>query len=430
MHICFVSCAFAPLHGGGVAVSLALLAEEFISKGHQVSVFTLDNNQHKKTSTVSFRKLNNVGCYVFNADGVNVDFFDRYRQRDYYNRKVEKAFSVVVEEANFDVIHFHAIQGLGANLINVPHKFNIRSVVSFHDFWWVCPNLFYTDLEYADCQLDCSVCHKQLSSLSDSYKTKIQFYDNRREYLKAQLDKVDVVLSNSKFLKNEMSNWAIDKVSLNENGIDLPKNELNKVKVIGRAIIGFVGGDSELKGYSIVRSAFELVKDPNVELHIYGLPFIGKKNWLKDIRKGIAVNKIQDIPKKVIKRVFSSRTESVGDSRVKLFGTFSKDEKYDVFNTFDAVIVGTRVKESFSLVTREAQILNIPVITGDCGGPLDIIEDGVNGYVYDRNSSTSLSDAIHRYLVDAKKSVEYDFKIGEIQSITGQSEELLKHYTA
>ena len=425
MHICLVSCAYAPIHGGGVAVSLSLLAKEFIKSGIQVSVFTIDSNISKKDGEVSVKEFDSVTCYVYNSKGTNVDFFDRYKQKDYYNKRIEKAFRKVVLKVECDVVHFHAIQGMGANLLNVSSDLNLKSFVSFHDFWWVCPNLFYTDHDYEDCSRDCSNCHIQLKSRSNVYKADEAFYIERREYLLSQLKKVDVIFSNSNYLKSEIAFWDLPNIRLNENGVDIPSNVSNGSPK-GTIVIGFVGGESELKGYSIVLDAFDKVENQDVRLHIHGTSMSTMSTWRANLIKGLRVNPIHQLPRKLYSRLRSKREQT--DGRVKIFGTYGPKEKYDVFRTFDALIVGTRVKESFSLVTREAQILGIPVITSDCGGPLDVIEEGKNGYVYERNSSTSLTNAINRYLSDRQNGVKYLFSTKKITSIKEQAQELTEFY--
>ncbi|HEU0126202.1 MAG TPA: glycosyltransferase, partial [Flavobacterium sp.] len=42
------------------------------------------------------------------------------------------------------------------------------------------------------------------------------------------------------------------------------------------------------------------------------------------------------------------------------------------------------VKETFGVVVIEALSMGLPVLASNCGGPEELIEDGVNGFIYDQ----------------------------------------------
>jgi glycosyltransferase involved in cell wall biosynthesis len=56
--------------------------------------------------------------------------------------------------------------------------------------------------------------------------------------------------------------------------------------------------------------------------------------------------------------------------------------------------------ESFGLVLLEAMSLEIPTIAASSGGPLEIIDDGVTGFLFRPNSAESLSKHLVHVLND------------------------------
>ena len=64
------------------------------------------------------------------------------------------------------------------------------------------------------------------------------------------------------------------------------------------------------------------------------------------------------------------------------------------------VVVPSLMRESCSLVTREALVRGIPVVTSDCGGPEEVLREGANGLVFDTGSVTGLAAALDRLAGD------------------------------
>lgn len=64
-----------------------------------------------------------------------------------------------------------------------------------------------------------------------------------------------------------------------------------------------------------------------------------------------------------------------------------------LFNKHDALLMCSRM-EAFGRVTVEALKSGLPVIGADTGGTLEIIEDGVNGYLYKAGDAPDLAEKI------------------------------------
>jgi len=67
----------------------------------------------------------------------------------------------------------------------------------------------------------------------------------------------------------------------------------------------------------------------------------------------------------------------------------------DIYRQCDVWLCGSRT-EGFHLPPLEAMACRCPVVSTRVGGPLDIIEEGVNGYLVDLEDSSALADRLVR----------------------------------
>jgi glycosyltransferase involved in cell wall biosynthesis len=74
-----------------------------------------------------------------------------------------------------------------------------------------------------------------------------------------------------------------------------------------------------------------------------------------------------------------------------------QDTLRDLYAQCDVWMCGSKV-EGFHLPPLEAMACRCPVVSTRVGGPLDIIEDGVNGYLVDVKDTSALSDRVLRVL--------------------------------
>jgi glycosyltransferase involved in cell wall biosynthesis len=76
-----------------------------------------------------------------------------------------------------------------------------------------------------------------------------------------------------------------------------------------------------------------------------------------------------------------------------------------VLRSLDAFVLSS-TSEGFSLATAEAMACGIPVVATRCGGPAEIIDDGVNGTLVPVGMPDRLADALERVMVDAQHRAE------------------------
>jgi len=95
----------------------------------------------------------------------------------------------------------------------------------------------------------------------------------------------------------------------------------------------------------------------------------------------------------------------LGD-RVRLAGAVSNDELLALYEGALAVVYPP-FDEDFGYVTLEAFLARRPVVTtSDAGGPLEFVQDGVNGAVVPPDPE-ALAAAINRYGADRRRAAEH-----------------------
>ncbi|WP_176229215.1 glycosyltransferase family 4 protein [Candidatus Hakubella thermalkaliphila] len=123
-----------------------------------------------------------------------------------------------------------------------------------------------------------------------------------------------------------------------------------------------------LDAFSIVRRAF-----PEVKLKLVG----------------------DEPDSRLLRKVFEL---GVGES-VLFCGALSYEELVHLYQNATLFVLPS-LQEGLGIVTLEAMACGIPVVSTRCGGPEDVIEDGVNGLLVENNSASKLAEAILKLLRD------------------------------
>jgi glycosyltransferase involved in cell wall biosynthesis len=97
--------------------------------------------------------------------------------------------------------------------------------------------------------------------------------------------------------------------------------------------------------------------------------------------------------------------------KVEFIGKVSDEELTKRYNLCD-IFIFPSILEGFGMVNIEAMYLNIPVFASDIGPHREIIEDGVDGFLFDVNNLTLLKEKINIFINDKtlQKSIKLNAK--------------------
>ncbi len=76
-------------------------------------------------------------------------------------------------------------------------------------------------------------------------------------------------------------------------------------------------------------------------------------------------------------------------SSITFEGRYNNEEVLKALPQYDCLLVNSHF-ETFSMITAEALLSGVPVISSKCGGPEQFIEHGVNGYLINKNNKEDL----------------------------------------
>lgn len=185
----------------------------------------------------------------------------------------------------------------------------------------------------------------------------------------------DIIIANSKATKNAISSNE-KKVKVIYNAIEskqikLPDREKN---IKDEIIIGMAGRINRWKGQKLFVDMAERVlkENLNVKFLIAGDVYKGETHILEDLKEYIDSKNLKE--------------------KIILLGQVNDMNSF--YNSLDIFILPSIQPEPFGLVVIEAMDRGIPVVVTNHGGPVEIIDNNINGYLVDYTNSTEMSEKV------------------------------------
>ena len=282
------------------------------------------------------------------------------------NPRVTEDFASWLTGISPDVVHIHSLQTLGGGLIEAAKASGAVTVVTMHDFWWSCARQFLVDRDMRPCGLvvDCGSCACQIDH---------DWLLDRNARLAVQLAHADVVLAPSRsaaavFLANGVDP---DVLRVDENGVpDAVLEEMGTrtsvdTRASGSVRFMFAGGADPMKGLQVLLEA------------VCGLSDDGR--WSLDL--------------------YGSGALPAGlPAAARDRPPYGPTDLADVLGTHDVLVLPSVMRESHSIVTREALAAGLTVVCTDTLGPEEAVEHGRNGLVVRAGDAAALRAAMMRLI--------------------------------
>jgi glycosyltransferase involved in cell wall biosynthesis len=360
MKIVQVSTLYPPDLFSGGTLACHNVARGLKARGHDVSVYS--GSCLLGEGALTEREWTYEGVPV---RAINVTSGYAQGTSNYRNASVAERFDRYVAAARPDVVHFHSIQALGADVLAVPRAHGAATVLSMHDAWFVCPRQFVFTGPPAN-----RMCPLRVDAGACDCIAGFDFVE-RRQFLDATLQHVDRVLAVSEPFADLLRDNGVprEKIVVCENGLvaaaPLPRTPSRRVR------FGHVGVPDAWKGTRTIARAMALLED-DVVLEIHGLDA----------------------------GAWRALGGSWPDRRVAFRPRFGPADLPSIMANLDVVLVTSIGVESFSIVTREAMQYGLPVIASRCLGPEAAVRDGDNGLLFERGDARGLAEAMHRFARD------------------------------
>jgi glycosyltransferase involved in cell wall biosynthesis len=286
-------------------------------------------------------------------------------------------FAGILRSVQPDVVHFHCVQMLSASLAEVCDEHKVPYVISLHDAWWICERQFMVTGAGRYCHQDGVDPFRCVGCTADA-----RFTLERFRFLWRILEGAAHLLTPSSFFRNLYIKTGIDpsRITVSKNGVRAVRGMRSR-EAKGRSTsltFAYVGGRARHKGYFWLSEAFRDLQETNYVLRLvdldrhFGVQSIRRKEW------------------------------RIG-GRLEIADPYTQDTLDEFYAGVDVLLFPSLWKESFGLTVREALLRDIWVISTDCGGPVEDVENGVNGTIIPMGDTAALREALREVLRNPEK---------------------------
>lgn len=435
MKILHVVHGFPPERRGGTEIYTYYLSKE-LSNNHEVHI--LYPSKDPEIIAYSPNKYGNHGLHIVEhiiEMTNNQLFFRKVKElidpkHTYKNAKIDRAFALLLDEIDPDIVHFQHLIDLSASLIEVVKERGIPAVLTLHDFWFICPMITLLRSDYSICDgsdeefENCLKCWnkaqaKSLAGFMAKYsipRVLAKVFElaeiainrgrimERNEYMKSLLLKLDKLIAPSRFLRDVFIQHGIpeEKIIYSNNGYDLSAFAGFRKREHDKLIFGFVGAVGMQKGVHVLVEAFNKVQRENVELRIYG-DYNPRSNYFKELQA------------------------KAKNHRIKFMGRF-EDVKWP-YSEIDVLVIPSIWYETGGpLVATEAFIAKTPVIASNIGCIPEFLEDGKTGLLFEAGNADHLLEEMKAFIENPNLVKEFSANIGHIKTIGEQAREIERIY--
>jgi glycosyltransferase involved in cell wall biosynthesis len=136
------------------------------------------------------------------------------------------------------------------------------------------------------------------------------------------------------------------------------------------------------KGQEVLVEAAAILKERGVRLKvvIIGAVFPGNESSMDILKKMVRESALEDIV------IFTGELEDVKPA----------------YAAMDVLVMPSALPEPLGDVMMEAMAMKVPVIASNIGGPLEVVQEGVNGFLVPASDPEALADKIEVLMKDPK----------------------------
>ncbi len=366
MKIAIVTNLYPPYARGGAEVVITRTVTELLARGHEVIVVTSKPFGGFSTLTPKLETTATEQVYRFFPLNVYHSLRDNrhpalvrlcWHLIDMFNPLNGYFVRQVMKHERPDVIWTHNLKGIGLTIPLFLRGLGIPHVHQVHDVQLSVPSgLIIAGREKGAC---CMRIGRWIYT----------------QICRLLFDSPTLVISPSKFLKEfyeARGFFCHSEVTVMPNPAPIMASIERTVRQNGPLRLLFVGQLEEHKGIRFLMDGLEKLEIP-WELSIAGEGSIGK--WVKD--------------------------KARQDKRTIYVGYLAMTQLIKLFEMADALVVPSLCYENSPTVIYEALEAGLPVVASDIGGVAELIQEGVNGYLFAAGEREDLLSTLRT--LDAQK---------------------------
>jgi glycosyltransferase involved in cell wall biosynthesis/MoaA/NifB/PqqE/SkfB family radical SAM enzyme len=375
-------------YNAGSEVYTQLLSQALVRRGHEVHVFTREENPFVPDFGLRIEHDaddERIHLHVIN----NARARDRYRQS-----RIDEAFGGLLDRLAPDVVHVGHLNHLSTSLILEASKRAIPIAFTLHDFWLMCPRGQLIQSDPVDPDDPWAVCDGQddakcarhcysryFGGGDEDAAEDLEYWTawvrRRMAHVREVVESIDLFIAPSRQLAKRFHDefgLPAEKLRYLDYGFDRARMG-GRVRKPGEPFtFGYIGTHIPAKGIDRLLRAFASVPEP-ARLRIWGRH---RGQDTESLRRLAAT-----LPG------LASRVEWRTEYR-------NQDLVADVFDHVDAIVVPSIWWENSPLVIHEAQQARVPVITADVGGMAEFVAHERNGLLFRHRDAESLGQQMAR----------------------------------
>ena len=398
---------FAPRYTGGVELVTLRAARWLLAHRHEVEIVCVETIDRGDDTAVSVHSDEYDGIPVhrlsFNLAAQGDPF-----QTSYRNPHIGRWFATHLRTVRPDILHIQSCYLLSASVIDAAHHADVPTVVSLHDYWFICARTTLLHPDRSRCAgpspAHCAWClkterrryrlldrasrgslgaavrglmHRPTVAARLGWHRSIAAVTERQAYLTAQLKAAGMILTPSRFVRELMIRQGLDPdyVRCVAHGLDVGgwQRPAHAERRNGQLRIGYLGNLLPHKGAHVLIEAFKrLPGDASLQLHLHGDP--------------------DNAPD------YTARLQRMAerDSRIRFAGRYDNRTVAMLLSKMDVLVVPSLCFEVGPLVTLEAFASRTPVVAADLPNMKYQVTPEVDGLLYPADDPVALAQQLQR----------------------------------
>ncbi|HIE39258.1 MAG TPA: glycosyltransferase [Anaerolineae bacterium] len=325
------------------------------------------------------------------------------------NPLVERQILSYLEDFQPNVLHLISGYLMSGTVISASRSLGVPVVLMPMDFWFLCPRVTLLRRDGSVCDapedlVECALClaqdrrrYRLTARLTGGASNRLlrrlwrspavlrgmgkadllAALEERRRYLRGMFRAPDLVISNSRFLREMLTTHGLHNPRFRQlrQGIDTERWVGDSEKEPSPYLrVGYIGQIARHKGVDLLVRAFRRLRaqGPPPRLLLYG--------------------NAEQFP------AFTRRLHRLidGDRRITFAGTFPNERILEIHSGLDVLVVPSVWYENSPNVILEAFAAGTPVIASDRGGLAELVQHGVNGLLFRMGDAGDLAVQLQR----------------------------------